>query len=80
MAPASAGRCCGSRLREYSWTSVPVLVREQPDAVELALEQPVGSAEAVLRQRGGHRLEPVGHFRGGCHQEPDDIKLSGSRA
>src|SRR6185295_6071262 len=40
-----------------------------------ALEQPVVSAEPVLRQRRGHRFKPVGHFRG-CHEEPDHIKLS----
>ena len=38
------------------------LVGEQPDAVELALEQPVVAREALLRQRRGHRLEPVGHL------------------
>ena len=39
---------------------VTLLVREQTDAVELALEEPVGSGETVLRQRCRHRLEPFG--------------------
>jgi len=35
--------------------------REQAEAVELALEQPVRSAEAVLSQGRGHWLEPLGY-------------------
>jgi hypothetical protein len=35
------------------------LVCEQPDAVELPLEQPVVAGEAFLRQRGGDRFEPI---------------------
>jgi hypothetical protein len=38
-----------------------VLVSEQPDAVELAFEQPLPAAESILRQRGGHGLEPFRH-------------------
>src|SRR5262245_20999884 len=42
---------------------VAALVGEEADAIELALEHPVRSGEAILRQRRSHRLEPVGHWR-----------------
>src|SRR5688572_17173867 len=50
-----------------------MLVGEQPDAIELALEEPVASAEPLLCQRGGHWFEPVGHFRS-VHWLPDDFR------
>ena len=37
-----------------------VLERQQPNAVELALEDPLGPGEPVLRERRRHRFEPVG--------------------
>ena len=37
-----------------------ILKRKQPDAVELALEEPLGPAEPVLGERRRHRFEPVG--------------------
>ena len=37
-----------------------MLEREQADAVELALEDPLRPGEALLRERRGHRLEPSG--------------------
>jgi hypothetical protein len=37
-----------------------VLERQDPDAVELPLENPFGSREALLRQRRGHGDEPGG--------------------
>ncbi len=37
-----------------------VLEREQADAVELALERPLGPREALVSQGRGHRLDPVG--------------------
>jgi hypothetical protein len=36
-----------------------VLEREQADAVQLALERPLGTAESLLRERRRHRLYPV---------------------
>ena len=48
---------------------VALLEREQADAVELALEDPLRPGEPLLRQRRGHRLEPLGsrHTRGNLH-------------
>jgi hypothetical protein len=40
------------------------LVGKQTNAVELPLEEPIAAAESLLRQRGRHRLEPVGHSCG----------------
>src|SRR5262249_59386545 len=40
-----------------------LLEREQTDAIELPLEDPFGSAEPLLRERGRHRLDPVGKAR-----------------
>ena len=51
---------CGSRLRENKPNVGAVLEREQPDAVELALEDPLGPGEPVLCERRRHRLEPFG--------------------
>jgi hypothetical protein len=36
-----------------------VFEREQPDPIELALENPLGSAESLLSQRRRHRLDPL---------------------
>src|SRR5207244_3141694 len=35
-----------------------LLEREQTDAVELALEDPLRPRKALLRESGGHRLDP----------------------
>ena len=34
-----------------------------------------GAGEALLRERRRHRLEPVGHLRGECHGDRDQLKL-----
>ena len=44
-----------------------LLEREQPDAVELALEDPLRAREPLLRQRRRHGLEPFGEC--GRHRE-----------
>ena len=49
---SAAGGCARKAAR------LVVLEREQADAVELALEDPLRSGEALLRQRGRHRDEP----------------------
>ena len=41
-------------LRENSRTSRPCLNASEPDAVELALERPVGGRESLLRERRRH--------------------------
>src|SRR5258705_10277790 len=42
------------------------LVSEQPDAVELPFKDPFCALETLLRERGGHRLNPLGKgFRHG---------------
>ena len=48
---------------------VTLFVREQANAVELALEEPLRSGEPILRQGRGHWLEPLGsrHTRGNLH-------------
>ena len=50
-----------------------LLEREQADAVELALEDPFRSGEALLGQRRRHRFDPVG--KGSAHP----ANLSGAR-
>src|SRR5262245_33850379 len=49
----------------------PLLERDEPDAIELALEKPVGAREALLGERSSHRLDPIGERRarhlGGVH-------------
>lgn len=42
-------------------------VRDQPDAIELALEEPVVARKTLLRERRRHGLEPVGHRLDGSH-------------
>ena len=34
--------------------------REQANAIELPLEEPLRPSEALLRERRGHRLDPIG--------------------
>src|SRR5690606_9091505 len=43
--------------------------RQEADAIQLALEDPVGSGEPLLRERRGHGHEPVweGGWSGGGH-------------
>src|SRR5207245_4025062 len=43
----------------------PVLERQQADAIELALEDPLGPGEPRLCERRRHRLDPVGKWRFG---------------
>ena len=49
---------------------IAVLVREQTDAIELTLEQPVAAVEALFGQRRGHWLQPVGQPRRTAHSIP----------
>jgi len=42
-----------------------VLECEETNAIELALEDPLGIGEALLRERRGHRFDPVGKGRHG---------------
>jgi hypothetical protein len=56
------------------------LVGEQPDAVKLPLEQPLVAREPLLRQRRGHRLEPLWHLcRDGHRWRQDTVDCSGDR-
>ena len=46
--------------------------REQADAIELALEDPLGPGEPLLRQRRRHRLDPFGKVR---HRAPSNDSI-----
>ena len=63
----------GDRLRQRGnvlWQAIAreqldlraTLVREQADAIELSLKDPIRAGEALLGERGGHRLDPFGEF------------------
>ncbi len=63
MASATAGMCLRQPVAREQTDVCALLEREQPDAVELALEDPLGAREALLRERRRHRLDPVGKDR-----------------
>src|SRR5215211_3386258 len=46
---------------------VSLLECDEANAVEFALEAPVGARKALLSERRGHRLDPVGKTRVGQH-------------
>src|SRR5687767_3802485 len=83
-------------MREMLWKPVAreqthiaaAFVRQEPNPIELALEEPVVAAEPILGQRRGHRLEPVWHLRGRRHRSMlpiteavrvDRCRMEGSR-
>ena len=75
MAAASAGDVCGRRLREYSRTSPPFLNASSRMPSNLRSNSQSASAEALLGQRRGHRLEPVGQPRR-CHPRSPGIHFT----
>ena len=54
------GNVLGQAVAREETHVVALFEGEQPDAVELPLEDPVGSGEALLGERRRHRFQPVG--------------------